>query len=418
MTKRVVAITGIGTLTPAGRGTSALWDSISSGDTCIGPIDPQKYFDPAKYACQVAGQVPTFSDSRVLTESMMAQTDRCSQMALIAVLDALEAARLPMDFRSNGSPVPPERVSLTVATIAAGWTYVEREMRNLWTKGVNAMDRYALTAGFPAGPQGHISILFGVEGRTRTFVSERVSGAHALIEGAKAIQRGDAEIVIAGGTEAPLTPLVWAAYEASNMLQPTSQFGEKVDTRQPSAHQHAGMLIGEGSTFLVLEEREHARRRDVPILAEISGWSRGTDPQPLEGSREQRGRGLMRVIHASLAQADIQPTAVDMIFPGGPALAEEDEAEETAIKSLFDWSLPVVPSKTILGHLQGAAAATDVAIAALALTRQMIPRTQDVLLRSNLNGNSEATGPLVRDALILSTGLGGMHASLVVSKSK
>jgi len=414
MTKRVVAITGIGTLTPAGRGTEALWTCISSGQTCLGPIDPEKYFDPSRYACQVAGQVPSFSEPRVLTEAMMVQTDRCSQMALVAVLDALEMARLPMDFRSEGSPVAPERVSLTVATIAAGWGFLERQMHNLWTKGVGTMDRYGLTGGFLAGPQGHISILFGVEGRTRTFVSERASGAHALIEGAKVIQRGDAEIVIAGGTEAPLTPLAWAAYQASTMLQPTSHLEEPVHADRP----HTETLIGEGSTFLVLEGCEHALRRGVPILAEIHGWSRGTDPYPLEGSRKQPGRVLTQAIHASLAQADIQPTTVDVIFPAGPALAEEDVAEEAAIRSMFDRPLPIVIPKTVLGHLQGAAAATDVAIAALALDRQMIPPTQDALLRSDLSSISECADLPIRHVLVLSGGLGGTHASLLVSKSE
>ena len=417
MTKRAVAITGIGTLTPAGRGTEALWACLTSGRTRLGPIDAQKYFDPSRYACRVAGQVPSFSEPDVLAESIMAQTDRCSQLALVAVLDALKAARLPMDFRSEGSPVAPERVSLTVATIVAGWTFVEREMRNLWTKGLGAMNPYGLTAGFPAGPQGHISIRFGIEGRTRTFVSERASGAHALIEGAKAIQRSDAEIVIAGGTEAPLTPLIWAAYDSSNMLQPTSQLGDPVHAYRPFVRQHTGMVIGEGSTFLVLEEREHARRRDVPILAEVRGWSRGTDPDPLEGSRKQPGRGLKQAIQASLAQADIQPTAVDVIFPAGPALADEDVAEEAAIRSIFDPSLPIVLPKAVLGHLQGAATATDVAIAALALDRQMLPSTQDARVRSDLNSISECAGLPIRHALILSSGLGGMHASLLVSKS-
>ncbi len=323
MTKRAVAITGIGTLTPAGRGAETLWTCVSSGHICPGPIDPQKYFDPSRYICQVAGQVPSFSEPRVLTEALMAQTDRCSQMALIAVLDALEMAKLPMDFRSEGSPVAPERVSLTVATIAAGWAYLEREMHNLWTKGMDAMGRYSLTAGFLAGPQGHISILFGIEGRARTFVSERISGAHALIEGAKAIQRGDAEIVIAGGTEAPLTPLAWAAYNTSNMLQPTSQPGNVSTASRSFVRQHTGMFIGEGSTFLVLEEREHALRRGVPILAEVRGWSRGTSPYPLDGARKQPEKGLMQVIHASLVQADIQSTAVDAIFPAGPLLQKK-----------------------------------------------------------------------------------------------
>jgi 3-oxoacyl-(acyl-carrier-protein) synthase len=264
------------------------------------------------------------------------------------------------------------------------------------------MSRYSMTAGFPAGPQGHIGIPFGIEGRTRTFVSERLSGAHALIEGAKAIQRGDADIAIAGGTEAPLTPLVWAAYHSSNMLQPTTEVGGKVQQR-------TGMLIGEGSTFLVLEEREHALRRGVPILAEISGWSRGTDPYPLEGPCKQPGRILKRTIRTSLDQADIQPTDVDVVFPAGPALAQEDAAEEAAIKSTFERSLPIAMPKTVLGHLQGAATATDVAIATLALDRQIMPPAQGVHWQADLP---------VSHALVLAGGSGGMHASLVVSKAE
>jgi 3-oxoacyl-(acyl-carrier-protein) synthase len=401
MTRRIVAITGIGTLTPAGRGTEALWTTITSDNTCLAPIDPQKYFDPSAYACQVAGQVPFFSEPRVLTESMIAQTDRCSRLALVAVVDALDMARLPMDFRSKESPVAAERVSLTIATIAAGWTYVEHEMHNLWTKGIKAMDHYGLTAGFPAGPQGHISIFFGVEGRTRTFVSERASGAHALIEAAKAIQNGAADIAIAGGTEAPLTPLTWGAYHSSNLLQPTTEVGSEVQ-------QHTGMLIGEGSTFLVLEEREHALRRGVPILAEISGWNRGTDPYPQEGPVKQPGRILKRIIRTSLEQADIQPMDVDVIFSAGPALAQEDVAEEAAIESTFERTLPIAMPKTVLGHLQGAATATDVAIAALALDRQAMPPTQ---------GTRGQVDSPVSHTLVLAGGSGGMHASLVVSKA-
>jgi 3-oxoacyl-(acyl-carrier-protein) synthase len=409
MTKRIVAITGIGTLTPAGRGTEALWTRICSGSTCIAQIDPDKYFDPSRYACQVAGQVPSFDEPAVLKPSILAQTDRCSQMALVAAFDALQEAKLPMDFRSEESPVAAERVSLTLSTIAAGWTYVEGEMQSLWTKGVTALRRYGVTAGFPAGPQGHVSIFFGVEGRTRSFVSERASGASALIEGIKTIQRGDADIVIAGGTEAPLTPLVWGAYNAANMLQPTSQPGHP-------AHQQTRMLIGEGSTFLILEEREHALRRGVPILGEIHGWSRGTDPLPLDSSKPQSGKGIKRAIHTSLAQADIQPTDVDVIFPGGPALVAEDIAEERGIKSVFEQPLPIAAPKTVLGHLQGAAVATDVALATLALHKQMMPPTQDGPGNGDSAHSRECRDFRMRHALILANGLGGVHASFIVSK--
>jgi 3-oxoacyl-(acyl-carrier-protein) synthase len=176
------------------------------------------------------------------------------------------------------------------------------------------------------------------------------------------------------------------------------------------------MLISEGSTFFVLEEREHALRRDVPILAEVRGWSRGIDP--LEGSRKQPGKGLMQAINASLAQAGIQPAAVDAIFPSGPSLAEEDIIEESAIKGIFDWPVPIIIPKTVLGHLQGAATATDVAIGALVLEHQMIPPIQGALLRSDLNSFTECTDAAIRHVLILSGGLGGMHASLIVSKSE
>lgn len=411
MTQRVVAITGIGTLTPAGRGTGALWTRIASGETCIAPIDPQKYFDPSMYACQVAGQVPSFTEPRVQVEQIMTQTDRCSQMAMVAVLDALEMAKLPMDFRSEDSPVASECVSLTVGTNIAGWPYLEREMKNLWM--TKSMDRYGLTAGFLAGPQGHVSIFFGIEGGIRSFVSERIGGAYALIEGARAIQSGDAEVAIAGGTEAPLSPLSWAAYHSAYTLSSTAQ-----SENQPFG-EHTGMLIGEGSTFLVLEEREHALRRGVPILAEIRAWSRGTDPYPLQGSSKQPGRGLTQIIHKSLARADIQPTAVDVIFPAGPSFAvQENSAEETAINNVFGQPSSIAMSKAVLGHLQGAAVATDVAIAALALDHQLIPPTQDALLPSHLSARNECQDSPMKHALILSSGVGGTHASLIISKSE
>jgi 3-oxoacyl-(acyl-carrier-protein) synthase len=412
MTKRV-AITGIGTLTPAGRGIEALWTRISTGDTCLSRIDAQKYFDSSPYACQIAGQVPPFHEQRVLTPAMLTQTDRCSQMALVAVLDALDMAQLPTDFRSENSPVSAERVSLTVATIGAGWTYTEREMRHLWTQGVGAMDRYGLTAGFPAGPQGHISIFFGVEGRTRTFLAERTSGAQALIEATKTILRGDAEVGIVGGTEAPLTPLTWAAYHSSHMLQPTSQVEGSVHTDQPSTREQSGLLVGEGSTFLILEEREHARQRGVPILAEIGGWSSGRDSFELEGTRTQPGRRQAQGIRHSFAQADLQPSAVDVLFSAGPALKEEEEAEAAAISCVFEQAPMTVSSKDMLGHLLSAEIPTSVAIAALMLDRQSVP--SPLVSLGQIPGEHSSS---LRHALVLSSGLGGMHASLLVTKAE
>lgn len=273
------------------------------------------------------------------------------------------------------------------------------------------MSLHSLTAGFLAGPQGHVSIFFGIEGGTRTFVSERIGGAYALIEGARAIQRGDAEVVIAGGTEAPLSPLSWAAYHSAHTLQSTTQPGD-----QPLG-EYMGMLIGEGSTFLILEEREHALQRGVPILAEIDAWSRGTNPYPLQGSSQQQGKGLTRVIHKSLALADIQPTAIDVIFPAGSSFTQENSIEETAINEIFGRHSSIAMSKAVLGHLQGGAVATDAAVAALALNHQRIPPTRDALVHSQHSPMNECTDSPIKHALILSSGLGGTHASLIISKA-
>ena len=407
MTQRVVAITGIGTLTPAGRGMEALWARMFSGETCIADIDTEKYFNPSGYACQVAGQVPDFSEPRLTEAPIWGQTDRCSQMALVAALDALEMAQLPLDFRVEASPVRSDRVFLAVGTNAAGWTYLERSMNNLWARGKEAVGRYSLTAGFLAGPQGHVSIFFGVEGGVRTFVSERICGAYALIEGAQAIQRGDAEVAIVGGAESPLSPLSWAAYHSAYKLQAEAQSGD----------QPVDMLIGEGSTFLILEEREHALQRGVPILAELCAWGRGTDPYPLPGENKQPGKGLTQIIRKSLVRADIQSDAVGMILPAGPSLAREDSIEEMAISDVFGHSASLTASKKVLGHLQGAAAATDVAIATLALNQQRLLPTHDTRFHSQPSPQQESTDTPITHALVLSNGLGGTHASLIISKS-
>jgi len=422
MKRRTVVITGIGTVTPAGRGASALWLHAFSGTSCVRPIDPQKYFDASKYDCQVAGQVPCFDEPRVLTKRILAQTDRCTQIALVAALDALDAAKLPIGFLPV---ILPERVSIVVGTVTGGLTFVENDMRNFWTKGKQGTHLYLATASFPASAQGYISICFGVKGRARTFVSERASGAHALIEGANNIQRGQADIVIAGGTEAPITPMVWSAYQSGHMLQRTHTM-EPAHTYRPFDHKHTGMIIGEGSTFVIFEEREHALRRGVPILAEVRGWSMGTDPTPLTPSevpKEQPGRWLAKTINASLMQANIQSDDIDVIFPHGSAIAEEDEAELSAITTVFGHDrIPVSIPKVGFGHLQGAAVSTDMAIAVQSLLNQTIPPTPHAELLEVDSGlnlvHTHAQTTEIKHSLILSGGLAGMHACLVVSQSQ
>jgi 3-oxoacyl-(acyl-carrier-protein) synthase len=417
--KRIV-ITGIGTITPAGRGLDTLWRHVQSGRSCLEPIESALYFDASAYACQVAGQVHNLHEPRVLTERMLAQTDRYSQLALVAVLDALEAARLPQGFLPV---VQPERVSLLVGTAMAGLTTIEKEMRTFWTQGKQSVNRYWETASFPPSAQGHISIHFGIRGRSRTFVSERASGAHALIEGAKMIQRGLADVVIAGGAEAPITSIAWSAYQSNATLVRTSRM-EPAHMYRPFDHEHIGMIVGEGSTFLILEERNHAEQRDAPILAEVCGWGMGTDPtslHPLQKTTQDSGQTFARIITASLDQAHIQPANIDILFAHGAALPQEDATERAAITTVFGHNgVPVTIPKVGFGHLQGAAAATDVAIAVQSLLHRTIPPTPSIGYPEAASGldlvHTQARTGELKQSMILSGGLGGMQACLVVSQ--
>lgn len=410
---RRVVITGIGTVTSAGRRIDSLWEHVCSGHSCLRPIDPE-VFDASIYACQIAGQVRALEEPSLLTKRLKRRTDRSTHLALVAVLDALASARLPVGFLPD---VQPERVALMVGTVMGGLSYIENEMHAFWTQGTPAVSPHSETAGFPTGTQGYVSICFGVKGRAFTSVSERVSGAHALIEGAKTIQRGQADIVIAGGTDAPLTPIVWSAYHSSNLL--TQAHSEDVSTAyRPFDRNSTGMVIGEGATFLVFEEYSHAMQRGATILGELSGWSMGTY------ANDHQERGLARLIATCIQHAGISINDIKRVFAHGSGVPEEDAAEAQGLALAFGnvaKDLWITVPKVIFGHVLGAAAPADLAIALQALAYPFIPPAPTLkqpLFDLNFAMGSSPVSVAVTPSLILSAGLGGMYACLLVSPAE
>jgi 3-oxoacyl-(acyl-carrier-protein) synthase len=415
---RRVAITGIGAVTPAGIGLDALWDRAVSGQACTRQINR---FDASRYQCQVAGQADAFDASQWLPPRFLKRTDRFTHLAVAAVDEALKDARLTID-RSMG--INPERVGVMVGNVLGGWEFAERELRKMWVEGPRQMSPYQATAWFPAAPQGNICIRFGLKGRSRTFVCDRASGAYALIHAAEIIQRGHADVVVAGGTEQPLSPYAWLCCHTSGYLARPG--GAPPETAyRPFDRGHTGTVLGEGSVFLILEDGEHARARGAPTYGEIRSWAVSTDAYRPYGTVEPSGTVLSGAMQKTLAGAGLSPGSLGCIFAHGSAVPAEDATEVRAIHAALGGAarrVPVTAPKATIGHLLGASTAADVAIALRGMERRLVPPIANLHEPApgfDLDFVSDSPRELKTwdDTLVVSRGLGGANTCVLVSQS-
>jgi 3-oxoacyl-(acyl-carrier-protein) synthase len=412
--KRIV-ITGIGCITPAGIGLDALWEQVRSGQACTQTIDR---FDPSRYLCQVAGQANDFKADQ-FSPRFVKRTDRFTHLALATVQQALEDAHLTIGPTGG---VDPERVGVTVGNILGGWEFAERELRELWRDGEREVSPYQATAWFPAAPQGAICIALGIKGPARTFVSDRASGAYAVIHGADLIRRGQSDVVIAGGTEAPLSPYGWLCCQTSGFL---TRHGNKfpMAAYRPFDRKHTGSVVGEGSAFLILEELEHAQLRGATIYGELRGYSLGSDGYIPYYTVEPHGYVLAKTMRKCLQRASLETEDIDAIFAHGAGIPVEDMTEVYAIKETFgkrSQQIPVTAPKSAIGHMLGAAAPADIAIAVRAMANKELPPTAN--LDQPAHGfdldfvqHKPRKVEVCHHSFIVSRGLGGVNACLVVS---
>jgi 3-oxoacyl-(acyl-carrier-protein) synthase len=412
-----IVVSGIGAVTPAGVGVDAMWDRVVSGESVVRRIDR---FDPTPYRCQVAGQSDAFDAGGTLPGRFIKKTDRFTHLAMAAVGAAMADAGLAIN---DDLGVRPERVGVMVGNVLGGWEFAERGLRDLWAKGPRDVSPYQATAWFPAAPQGNISIAYGIKGRSRTFVCDRASGAYALVHAAQTLERGQADVVIAGGTEQPLSPYAWLCCETANFLTPHGN-AEPAAAYRAFDRRHGGSVIGEGSVFLVLERAEHATARGARILGELAGWATNTDGYRPTYTMEPDGRTLARAIRRSLDRAGVAPEGLGAVVADGSGVPREDAAEVAAIRTALGSaheSVPVTAAKPALSHLMGAAAPADLAVALRAVETRTLPPV------ANLEHPAPGFDlPFVRHvphtdgsmdtALVISRGLGGVNACLVVKR--
>jgi 3-oxoacyl-(acyl-carrier-protein) synthase len=310
-----------------------------------------------------------------------------------------------------------------VGNVLGGWEFAERELRDLWTLGPREVSPYQATAWFPAAPQGNICIKFGIKGRARTFVCDRASGAYALAHGAETIRRGQADVVIAGGTEQPLSPYAWLCCQ-------TGAFLTRLGNRQPETAyrpfdmRHGGTVIGEGAVFLILERLDHARARGATVHAELCGWALNTDGYMPYYTVEPHGETLSRAIRQSLQRAGVPPDELGCVLADGSAVPREDAAEVAAIRAALGGAaadVPVTGAKAAISHLMGAAAPADVAVAIQAMAHAQVPPVANLDKPApgfDLDFVTATSRNLHRPehALVISRGMGGVNACLVLRR--
>lgn len=351
MPRRVV-VTGIGVVNPCGVGKEAFARRLFAGESAIAPITR---FDASGFPVRVAGEVRDFDPTAVIPRRFVVKTDRFTHYALAAAEEAIGDARLSLGDED------PYRVGVWFGNNAGGWDICERGFKELYRDGASLVNPWQATAWFPTAAQGYVTIRYGIRGYSKSFVCDRASGASALHFAARAIKNDQLDVVLAGGSEAPLTSFGLTCYVETGELRRAMNHGEGC---MPFDRDRDGIVLGEGSTVLVLEELEHARRRGARILGEICGSAMTTDSDP------SRGDAFVRAIEHAASLVD----RVDVVFAEGCGIRASDEIEALAIARALG-QVPVTVPKSLFGHLYGASGATELACGLLSMERSAIPRT-------------------------------------------
>ena len=375
MNTRIV-ITGMGIISPYGIGPALLWEKLMAGESGLKPLTS---FETAHIQCRTGGQLTDFRPDAYLSPRQVRKIDRFSVFGVVAAQMALQDANLLAEGRKpvwSQQEQGGERVGITVGNNLGGWEFAERELRHLWELGPREVSPYMATAWFPAAVQGNMSIQFGIRGIGRTFVSDRAGGALALIHAANCLQRGKADIMLAGGTEAPFSPYAALCYETSGLMSKQASTGSP-DVYRPFDRAHDGLVAAEGAAFFVLERAEDASKRDAPILAEIAGWASTNDGYDFVRPAPD-GKRYASAMTQAMQRADVRAEQLDCLFAAGSAVPEEDVSETRAIHLALGEAaahVPVSTPKSAFGNLFGASFPIDLAIALLAFRHQVIPAT-------------------------------------------
>jgi len=412
--KRRVVVTGVGLVTPVAIGTEETWQGLLAGKSGIGPIT---HFDSTDFATHFAGEIKGFDVTRWMTSREARSLDLFIQYAIASALLAVEDSGLKIEGEFA------ERVGCYVGAGLGGVASIEATCKTLAEKGPrHGISPFFVPAIIVNLAPGQISIRTGAKGPNFSHVSACSTGAHAIGEAARAIERGDAEAMICGGAEATVSPLGVGGFNSMRALSTRNEAPQQAS--RPFDRDRDGFVIAEGAGILVIEELEHAKKRGAKIYAEISGYAANADAHHITAPAPE-GEGAQRCMRMALKDANLSPSDIGYINAHGTSTKMNDATETVAIKKVFGDAarkLMVSSTKSMTGHMLGAAGGVETGICALAIARGAIPPTinyttpdPDCDLDYVPNTAREIR---VDHVLTNSYGFGGTNASLVLSRVK
>ena len=406
---RRVVVTGMGAITPIGNSVEEFWNGIKEGKTGFGPIT---YFDTADYRCKLAAEVKDFDPAQYMDKKSARRMEQFCQFAVAAAGQAISDAGLDMEQED------PYMVGCSVGSGIGSLQAMEREYDRLKEKGPGRVGPMLVPLMISNMAAGNVSIAYGLKGKSLNVVTACATGTHSIGEAYRTIQYGDADVMIAGGTESSITPIGIAGFSALTALS----FSEDPERASiPFDKERNGFVMGEGSAIVVLEELEHAKRRGAKIYAELNGYGCSSDAYHITSPAED-GSGAATAMLNALKDGGVEPEELTYINAHGTSTHHNDLFETRAIKLAFGehaYDLKINSTKSMVGHLLGAAGAVEFVTCVKEILEGYIHRTvglRETEEELDLNYCRDSYKEEVPYALTNSLGFGGHNASLLLKK--
>ena len=411
MDKRRVVVTGIGMISPLGVGNEATWQGLVEGRSGIGPITK---FDASAYSARIAGEVLDFNPEQWIEKKEVKKSDTFIHYAIGAAQIAVDDAKL------DTKAMDPDRLGVIIGSGIGGLPLIEEMHRKLLERGPTRISPFFIPGLIVNLATGQISIRFNARGPSSAPATACATGAHAIGDAFRIIQRDEADVMFAGGSEAVVTPLAVGGFAAMRAL--STRNDDPQHASRPWDRDRDGFVMGEGAGVLILEEREHALARGASIYCELKGYGMTSDAYHITSPSED-GEGMARVMKRALKDAKLEPKDIQYINAHGTSTPVGDKIETKAIKTVFGegaYNVAISSTKSMTGHLLGAAGGLESAIAAMTVRTGIIPPTinyENPDPECDLDYvPNKARQVDVTNVLSNSFGFGGTNATLIFSK--
>jgi 3-oxoacyl-[acyl-carrier-protein] synthase II len=411
--KKRVVITGMGSVSPAGVGVDSFWNTMIAGKSCIKKITR---FDTSEgYKCKVAAEVKDFDPTDHIDRKTLKKTDRSTQYALVAAREALKSAGIKIENINSW------RSGISMGIAVGGMDFTEQQIKNYVKKGIKGISPYSAIAIFCCASLGQISIELGIFGPSQTFSTGCTAGTDAIGHALRTIQKGDVDFMIAGGTDAPITPLTIYSFDVIHCLSRGNNNTPEKASR-PFDKERNGFVMGEGCGVVVLEELEHALKRGAHIYAEVSGFGSTCNAYHMTAPAPE-GIQAAQAIRNAISDAGKKPKDINYINAHGTSTPLNGKAETLAIKNVFgdySYQIPISSIKSMIGHPLGGSGGMQTIATSLTIDKGHIPptinyETPDPECDLDYVPN-RSRKRIVDTAIIDSFGFAGKNSSLVLEK--